>query len=299
MMSQQVQVNNTLENKLRDIRARLSEKRRLYEEAVTRYALKIPLDKFWQSQMARDIERALIFDESIFFIVYGGLRLGKTSYTMKSLAYLLQTWDWEVIKEFTVFTPEEFKDKARRPLKEDFKYPMLVVEDAGIMLHNLDFNDPILKDFQKYLNVAGTNYASIVFTTPLPTYLIKKVRDLPKCTSIRIDKINNNPSKPRHAVGYDQWMLPDMKKTRVNPSIDDTFHAIMPTPFFEKYQAYRKNYTTQAFEQLEKDLYADAQEKLKKEHQMSKGFTTNRKVMHSAEPQYEEVDEELISDDEE
>jgi hypothetical protein len=219
----------------------------------------------YNPSMAQFIYKAWIEDECLFYIPYGALRYGKTAYAMKTLAALYRTWEPEILKNFIVFEPQEFTRLIRMVQLTKSKYPAFLWDDGGIHLAALDWNDPKLKDISNYFQVVGTHFAGVIITSPLPTHVIKKIRGMPNCANIRIYKVNDNPDKPRIARGYYQWMAPDLKKTGVKPFINDQFSAIMPSKFYEWYVEYRRGYNDSVFDELQKDLYAEAQPVLAQE----------------------------------
>lgn len=254
----------TILDKLSEVRSSLIAERGIFNEKVRKIAddMSYPTPNYIPT-MASLIKKAWVEDDCLFYNVYGPLRYGKTSYGMKTLAALYGTWDPEVLKKFVVYAPEELIPALDIPRKYG-KQPALLWDDAGVHLSAMKWEDPILKRICEAFNLIGTLYAGVILTTPLPTYVIKKIRGLPSCASIRIYKMNGNPNKPRTARGYYQWLAPDMKKSGVKPFINDEFSAILPTKFYEWYEPYRNKYNTQNFKELEAALYAKAQMELEK-----------------------------------
>jgi hypothetical protein len=264
-MTSQLDIDISLDNRIRDINLQLTVLREEYETKIKKIADKLPYPTpNYHPSMAKLIYRAMIRDETLFYIIYGPLRYGKTSYCFKTLASLYNTWEPEVLRKFTVFKPIEFKDNIGPLIKSGVKYPAFLWEDAGIWLNAMDWHDPMLRSIIEFFQVIGTSFAAVLFTSPLPTYIITKLRSLPNCANIRIYKINDNPNKPRTAKGYYQWIAPDLKKTGVRPFIEDKFSAVMPTKFYDWYYPYRKSYLTESYEKLEAAVYARAEEELSK-----------------------------------
>lgn len=264
-MSRQVDTLASVEDRLAEIRSALKVERAVYEASVKKIADSLSYPKpSYIPTAASFIKKAWIEDECVFYSIYGPLRYGKTSYAMKILASLYDTWDPEILKNFIVYHPKELIALIDKPRSAKFKYPAFVWDDAGVHLSAMKWEDPVLKRICEAMNLVGTLFAGVIFTTPLPTYVVKKIRGLPSCANVRIYKVNNNPNKPRVARGYYQWLAPDMKKSGVKPFIDDKFSAIMPTKFFEWYQPYREGYNDQNFKELEQALYEKAQIELDK-----------------------------------
>jgi hypothetical protein len=210
------------------------------------------------------IRSSYVANESREFLIYGTKGWGKSSYALKILAQLYQTWEWEILKKYIVFSPDDFiKVMAALKAEDAPRQYALLWDDAGVWLSALKWNDPLLIAIVRYLDVCRVHWAAILFTTPFPTHVVKKVRGLPSAITIRIDKVNGNVNKPRKAVGYYTWTLPDLKKTRVAPALEDEFSAVLPNKLYNSYQEYRKGYAFKAIEEIEDRLY-EANEKAKK-----------------------------------
>lgn len=219
-------------------------------------AAQLPDDAFLKGMLTSTalIQKAVEEGECKFFIVYGPLRYGKTAYAMKTLAQLHGTWDPKELSQYVVFTPIDFLLKIKR-LRNRGKQLLLIWEDAGVWLNSMKWNDPLILAISRYLDVVGTDFAGVMFTTPMPSHVIKRVRGIPQCTTVKIHKLNDNASKPRLALGYRMWMLPDCKKSGVKPIFEDRYSALMPNVFFDWYQKERQSYANETFKEIETELY--------------------------------------------
>ena len=206
------------------------------------------------------IQKAEEEGECKFFIVYGPLRYGKTAYAMKTLAQIHQTWDPTVLSQYIVYKPIDFLLRIK-PLRKKQKQTLLVWEDAGVWLNSMKWNDPLILAISRYLDLIGTDFAGVMFTTPWPSHVIKRVRGLPECITVKIQKPNDNPDKPRIALGYKMWMLPDLKKSGVKPIFEDRFSALMPNVFYDWYIEERRRYADETFNEIETQLYHFAEER--------------------------------------
>jgi len=195
--------------------------------------------------------RAAYYDnECKFFIAYGGHGCGKSTYASQCLAECNETWDPEVLKSFIVWKPEMFGDVVTYAEKEDKRFMMLVADDAGVWLNALKWNHPLLVALTEYFDVIRMHFASVMFTSPFPMHIVKRIRGLPQAITIKIIKVNNNPSKPRLANGYLETRLPDLKKTNIKHLFEDKFFAIMPNKFYNWYYPMRKGFTTEAYQKV-------------------------------------------------
>lgn len=191
-------------------------------------------------------KQAYAEDEVKFFIAYGPHGVGKSTYLAKCLAQLNDTWDPEVLKRFLVWKPSMFLDVIEYAEKCGKDQLMLGCDDAGVWLNALKWNHPLLAALTEYLDVIREHFHGIMFTSPLPLHVIKRIRGLPQAVTIKITKVNSNWNKPRQAKGYSMYMLPDLKRTGVHPEFIDNFHAIMPERFYSWYKPMRKGFTTEA-----------------------------------------------------
>jgi hypothetical protein len=148
-----------------------------------------------------------------------------------------------------VFHPEHFFDKLDRIKELGFaKTCTLNWDDAGLWLYAMDWDDPFIEAFTKWLNVARTNLNSLICSTPSPTFIFKKLRTFPSAITVRILK-NSGPQDHRWrrmAKGYQHYLLPDLHKTRVKPLFVDNFTCRMPTDFYAWYKPFRNQYANLA-----------------------------------------------------
>lgn len=202
------------------------------------------------------------------FIVYAGLGKGKSAYAIFSFVETLMNWyhveeaeAWEMVKTFLVFHPQQFFDKLDQIETSGYgRIPGLIWDDAGLWLYALDWNDPFIKSFGKYLNIARTLLASLMLTTPSVKWIFSKVRDFPDAYTISIIKVTGNKRARwrRGAKGYQSVLLPDQKKSRVYHRFTDIFNCRMPDTFFSWYKPLRDSY-----EKLARDLIKQNWAKLK------------------------------------
>jgi hypothetical protein len=264
----------------------------MFAEKIKRIADAMPLKPNYQPTLAKLIEKASIEDDCSFYMIYGPLRYGKTAYACKTIASIYDTWNPQILRKFIVFKPMEFI-QLKKTIRTGIKYPCFLWDDAGIHLSALRWNDPLLKTVTEYFQTIGTHFNAVIFTTPLPSYVIKKLRGMPNSINIRIYKMNQYPMKMRIAKGYYQWLAPDLKKSGVKPILDDRFSAIMPTQFYDWYLPFRQGYADENFNKLEQALYAQAEEELTKNPE-PKAFNENSKFYSKAveELAFEEEEEE-------
>jgi len=134
----------------------------------------------------------------------------------------------------------------------------MIWDDVGLWLYALDWNHPFIKAFGKYLNVARIDFGSIQFTAPLPTMVMKRLRDMPQVRTIKVIKGNvDNPErrfKARIAKLYQMWISPDMKRSGVKQTHEDTFNAYLPDDFYGWYKPIRDYYAKMAKLMMSKEM---------------------------------------------
>lgn len=201
-------------------------------------------------EMGNEINRLYRNDECKVIMPYGGLGYGKSALAFKVGAEVLGTLkepDYETLKDYIVFHPQDFLDIS---LNHRGMEKFIIWDDAGVWLHALDYNHPFVKAVGRYLSVARTDWAALILTTPLPTWIANKVRSLPDAITVKIIKTANSKKnwkyKYRLAKAFRFWVLPDLKKTGVNPLWEDEFSAMLPDEFYKWYKPLRDKYALMA-----------------------------------------------------
>jgi len=203
------------------------------------------------SILAGMIKKWYYSDEFKPVIVYGQMRIGKSAYALKVAREVYG--DWEIVKDFIVFKPEEFLEKC---METRHKEPLLIWDDAGLWLFAYDYmRNPLLPAIIKYLNVAGTQWASIIFTTPTTQMLVKRIRSLPHTITVKIIKNKDECRKKlRIARGYVRWVSPDTKKHGVRKIFEDHYDAMLPQDFYDWYKPLRQKYVNTALDMIKQIL---------------------------------------------
>jgi hypothetical protein len=198
-------------------------------------------------------------------IVYGPLRVGKSAYAFKTGAEVLQQLysldtkeAWDKLKHYIIFHPKQFFRKMEWMEKKNIeRIPFLIWDDAGLWLFYLKWYDPFLVAFLQELNVIGTRIASLIFTTPSPKFILRKIREFPEAINVRIlDKNKKDEPWQRVAKGYKHWQLPS-GQSRVRNVFIDEFSCRMPNTFFKWYKPLRDSY-----EKLTRNVLQETWEKL-------------------------------------
>jgi hypothetical protein len=202
-------------------------------------------------------------DQFKAIVVYGPLRYGKSSYSLKVLHEVYDTWDWDTLKTHLVYTAQEFMSKIKNTHKKE---KCLLWDDAGVFLFNLDTNDPFIKSVTKWFALVGTQFASVIFTTPSPQWIVRKIRFLPQTTYIKITKSAGSDAEHRHsrdATGYLNWIAPDFRKSGVKKVYIDHFNVMLPDKLYKCYKPFRESYVTQLQGMMDTELSKQTKLKLK------------------------------------
>ena len=207
-------------------------------------------------QTTNMINYSYYHDECQLFIIYGLLGYGKTTFATKVLSEVLKG-DWEEVKKYLVFKPEDFIKLCMKLSKNHQREKAIVWDDAGLWLFAMKQNDPLITAVTQYLNVARTNWAAIIFTTPTPSWITYKIRNFPQHLRIKIIKAQVDKGRCqrlRIAKAYRTWIAPDFKKTGVRTIYTDYFDATMPTDFYNWYKPIREDYALTATTRMEEAL---------------------------------------------
>jgi len=169
--------------------------------------------------------------------------------------------DWEAVKQCIKYPPEDVVDMCMDMVEKDRKDVCFHWDDAGTWLNAMDFHDPFVIAFMKYLSLARSNWGGIILSTPVEDWVLKKLRTARGILHVEIKRLLGTDRynykylwRPRVATCY------KMVKYRGNPKSywpkqwKDTFMATMPDSFFKWYSPLRKYYTKVAVQLMKKAL---------------------------------------------
>lgn len=231
--------------------------------------------------MTKQILGAYYSDECDLYLVYGMPEgIGKSTLTIKVLAeikgrpkpQLVDEWplDYEQVKTRVKFYPEDVVDLCKELTDKGRREEAFIWDDAGLWLNAMEWNDPFVIAFTKYLNIARTNWAAIILTTPVPEWVLKKFRTSEGLIFVKITKVpgaKTYKGRIREARAYRRWIHPDRTKHGVRSLFNMVYDASLPNDFYyDWYKPLRDSYAKAAVNQMFMAL-----EKKKK-----RGFTTGR-----------------------
>lgn len=208
-------------------------------------------------------------DECEVYAVYGMPEgIGKSALTLKTFTEIKsrpkpigqnEHWDWnyELVKPLVKFYPRDVVLLCKDMTDRNKRHEGFIWDDAGLWLNAMEWHDPFVIAFTKYLNIARTNWAAIVLTTPVLEWVLKKVRSSEGLISVKITKVKGHKTyrgKIREAKAYRKWVHPDRKHHGVATVFSDVFDAMLPDPFYDWYKPIRDRYAAEAVTQMFKSL---------------------------------------------
>jgi Txe/YoeB family toxin of Txe-Axe toxin-antitoxin module len=227
-------------------------------------------------------------------IVYGELGIGKSSFAIKLLAEVYGKWEdgtlvernWDAWKEWMVFLPEEFIKRIDELQAKGERAPLLVWDDAGLWASSQKFKDKFAISLSDYFNVARTDLASVIFTTPDPSWLLKRIREIPGICYGRItykDEDNGARHKElRYLIVYSTWKNVIEDKVGSRRLYSDMFDITLPNDVFKEYDKVRRKYAEVAKKKLEEVI-----EEFK--YRTWKGYKKYKKYREKIEKEYEDI----------
>ena len=186
-------------------------------------------------------------DEFKPFLIQGAHGWGKTSYANKIMAEAYSrdnggVPDWNMVKNRVGYTPKEVLDQLDS-IPENERWLCFHWDDAGTWLHSLDFQDPFVKQVGKYMQVARTDLACMIFSTISVGDVSSKIRGIRDAIIIDITKDGAGSAQPhrRTARAYIE------RKTWKNRSWKDYqweehFDNHVPNSFYSWYKPKREEY---------------------------------------------------------
>lgn len=194
-------------------------------------------------------------DDFSLIIVYGNLRKGKSSYAMKCVEQALQYLRFEDelngknLKWYMGWKPDEVVETW---LLNEERQPVFIWDDAGYWLHSMNWHDPLMISIQQYFNVVGTDYNTVILTTPSPDWVLSKIANFPEMIRIKIIKRTGGKRDSdsvvfgRQAIGYQKWRSPDLKRGGVNKILVDDFNCKIRQDLYDWYAPIRRDYAREA-----------------------------------------------------
>lgn len=193
-----------------------------------------------------------LFDNDEFkpFLIQGDHGFGKTSYANTLMAEVFSIHkdgvpDWEKVKHRIGYNPDEVLDQLDN-IPEGERWYCYHWDDAGTWLHNLDFQDPFVKAIGKYMQLARTDLACMIFTTIDVNDISSKVRGIRNAIIVDITKDGSSYKEPfvRTARAYilrKTWKGRQWKDYQW----EERFNCHVPDKFYRWYKPQRDSYAKQ------------------------------------------------------
>ena len=140
-------------------------------------------------------------------------------------------------------------------------------DDAGIWLHNLDFQDKFVKAAGKYMQVVRNKWACIIFTAISTDDISSKIRGLRNSIIVEITKEGKDRNHPyrRKAYAYiprkgwrnktwkdEQWSEYFDSHVPGEYVVDRRGHVVSQSGFYGWYKPLRDKYADLALEMMDK-----------------------------------------------
>jgi GTPase SAR1 family protein len=146
---------------------------------------------------------------------------------------------------FGEYTPPDSKIKR---VLNDWQYPdkkrdyVYHWDDSGAFLHNLDFQDPFVKETGKYMQLVRSDWACVIFSAISAEDITSKIRGLRNAIIIDIIK-DSNERQPYRRIA-EAYILRRSYKGRVwkDYLFRDNFNCHVPDDFYAWYHPLRDKY---------------------------------------------------------
>lgn len=164
--------------------------------------------------------------------------------------------DWESIRQSIFYLPEDVVKKCKGLLVKDRREMCFHWDDAGTWLNAMEWHDPFIVAFMEYLSLARSNWAAVILSTPVSSWVLKKLRTAEGILQVPIIKLAGKAHifRPRRATCYRIIKYPNRARPYWKTQFKDNFIAIMPDPFYAWYQPQRKRYGLLATLKMDKAL---------------------------------------------
>ena len=217
--------------------------------------------------LARLIVRNYERDDFSLVIVTGNLRKGKSAYSMKAVDQALMYLHprrypkgYLTYSDFTEVMGWETGNVVDTWMEIQGRQPVFIWDDAGYWLHSMNWNDPLMISIQQYFNVVGTDFNTVILTSPSAKWILSKIANMPEMIRVIIVKRDGGREDSesrrfsRQAKGYRKWESPDLKRGGVNKIFIDDFSCKIRDEVYSEYKPVRDHYARKAKLQIVKNL---------------------------------------------
>ena len=167
--------------------------------------------------------------------------------------------DWETTKTFIRYLPEDVVELCKNMLLKGVREPVFHWDDAGSWLNAMDYHDPFVIAFMKYLSLARSNWGMVILSTPVEEWVLKKLRTAKGMLRVTINKPRGASSmrsiwRPRIAKAYRMTRYVGNPRAYWPRQWTDHFIAIVPDDFYKWYKPMRDKYALLMATEMEQAL---------------------------------------------
>lgn len=198
------------------------------------------------------IKRWYSDDELRIVIVEGTQGYGKSTYACQIAAEVYGTWQWNILKNYLAYDPEELLSRIEDKRK---KSPLLIWDDAGNWLNANDYRKKWVKEASKYFQVARDDWGCMILTTVDAEDIANRIRNMNNRILVQITKRGKNVRQPyrRTARIFTKWKTPDKTRSGETNVIEERFKARMDDTFYGHYRVYRHGFNIKAKKRMREE----------------------------------------------
>jgi hypothetical protein len=166
--------------------------------------------------------------------------------------------DWEGAKKWIMYPPEEIVDLCMDMLEKGQREVCLHWDDAGTWLNAMDFHDPFVISFMRYLSLARTNWGGLILSTPVEEWVLRKLHTATGVIHVQVSLATSSNDtlkfRPRVARAFRVLRFPGQYRPYWQKVYEDTYMAIMPDSFYKWYKPKRDGYAKIAVRMMREAL---------------------------------------------
>jgi hypothetical protein len=221
-------------------------------------------------------------DEFKPFIVEGDHGYGKSTYCNRLISEVYSdpeigwggngeraNWRIDLFKSHIGFYPKAVITKWRNKKSKDYCFHW---DDAGVWLHNLDYQDKFVKAAGKYMQVVRNDWACVMFSAISRDDITSKIKGLRNAVIVEITKNKKSKQQPnrRTATAYivrKTWKGKEWKDYQWEESFnshvpgiykqDKKGRVIEQSGFYGWYKPLRDQYASIAKQMMDKSIDAN------------------------------------------
>jgi len=186
--------------------------------------------------------------------------VGKSVYALRILMDIYKTTDWNELRKYIVFMPQDFlrildiivnrdKENPYEILAKEERLPLLVWDDAGFWLNRQRWMNKFVIAVRENMNVIRTAISCIIFTAPTWSELARGIRD--HVDIVVTIKRNNKESSIAKGYKVIQGIFDEFKRETI---FVDYFRIYLPDEIYKPYDQMRKSYVKIGLQRMKERL---------------------------------------------